>query len=101
MNVKNKRSVLSIVGCHLRPFHSGFLDTPGLIGSENSEKCTQDFQSILRPWEFTLTFSCNSQIYVDDTSRIYNKLNVLHVECPESLTMLFLFVSFPRTVITL
>ena len=88
MNVKNKRSVLSIVSCHLRPFHSGFLDT-------------QDFQSILRPWEFTLTFSCNSQIYVDDTSRIYNILNVLHGECPESLTMLFLFVSFPRTVITL
>ena len=49
--------------------------------SEHSEKFTQDFQSILRLWEFALTFSCNSQIYVDKISPIYNILNVLFVEC--------------------
>ena len=72
---------MSNVSCHLRPFHGGFLDTPYKLGSEHSEKFTQDFQSILRPWEFTLTFLCNSQIYVDKTSPIYNILNILFVEC--------------------
>ena len=80
MKVKNKRSVLSNVSCHLRPFHGGFLDTPYKLGNEHSEKFTQDFQSVLRPWEFTLTFPCNSQIYVDKISPIYNILNILFVE---------------------
>ena len=81
MKVKYKRSVLSNVSCHLRPFHGGFLDTPYKLVSEHSEKFTKDFQSILRLWEFALTFSCNSQIYVDKISPIYNILNVLFVEC--------------------